>query len=36
VSRTIGVFPIRSARLSGIARVGGETVIPAESTGRVC
>ena len=27
VSRTIGVFPTRSARLSGIARVGGETLI---------
>src|SRR5919108_4006528 len=28
VSRTIGVLPIRSARLSGIALVGGETLIP--------
>jgi hypothetical protein len=27
VSLTIGVLPIRSARLSGIARVGGETLI---------
>src|SRR5688500_10364600 len=28
VSRTIGVLPRRSARLSGIARVGGETLTP--------
>src|SRR5688572_19055681 len=27
VSRTIGVLPTRAARLSGIARVGGETLI---------
>src|SRR5215217_8777627 len=27
VRRTIGVLPIRSARLSGIARMGGETLI---------
>jgi hypothetical protein len=27
VSRTIGVLPTRSARLSGIVRVGGETLI---------
>src|SRR6185295_16231167 len=27
-SLTIGVLPTRSARLSGIARVGGETLIP--------
>jgi hypothetical protein len=26
VSRTIGVFPIRSARFSVMARVGGETL----------
>ena len=32
VSRTIGVFPIRSARLSVIARVGGETLIQSDCT----
>jgi hypothetical protein len=35
VSLTIGVFPTRSARLSGISRIGGETVIAAEGTGAV-
>src|SRR5215218_9416193 len=33
VSRTIGVFPIRSARLSVIARVGGETLTPPRLPG---
>src|SRR5215208_3588707 len=33
VSRTIGVSPTRSARLSGIARAGGETSTPREYPG---
>src|SRR5688572_25311630 len=32
VSRTIGVLPTRSARLSGIARVGGETLMRLDCT----
>src|SRR5215210_1539975 len=33
VRRTIGVFPIRSARLSVMARVGGETLTPPRLPG---
>ena len=36
VSLTIGVFPIRSARLSVIARVGGETLTAPRVPGYSC